>query len=67
MVSLDEFDSTLYFLDENEIQYLRLAIKEGHESNLIHGSSRLGPCADGLGGQGGFLNGEGGEESSHRI
>lgn len=34
VVSMDEFDSTLYFLDENEVQYLQKAIKEHYAAEL---------------------------------
>ena len=34
VVSMDEFDSTLYFMDENEIQYLRGEIAQYYASDL---------------------------------
>jgi HEAT repeat protein len=34
VVSMDDFDSTLYFLDENEVQYLQKAIKEHYAVDL---------------------------------
>ncbi len=34
VVSMDDFDSTLYFLDENEVQYLQKAIKEHYATDL---------------------------------
>jgi hypothetical protein len=34
VVSMDDFDSTLYFLDENEVQYLQRAIKEHYATDL---------------------------------
>ena len=34
VVSMDDFDSTLYFLDENEVQYLHRTIKEHYATDL---------------------------------
>ena len=34
VVSLDDFDSTLYFLDDREIDYLRSAVKSEYERDL---------------------------------
>jgi HEAT repeat protein len=34
VVSMDDFDSTLYFLDENEVQYLQRTIKEHYATDL---------------------------------
>lgn len=34
VVSLDDFDSTLYFLDEREIEYLRSEVRAEYESDL---------------------------------
>jgi HEAT repeat protein len=34
VVSMDDFDSTLYFLDDNEVQYLQKAIKEHYATDL---------------------------------
>lgn len=34
VVSMDDFDSTLYFLDENEVQYLQRAIKDHYGTDL---------------------------------
>jgi HEAT repeat protein len=34
LVSMDDFDSTLYFLDENEVQYLQRTIKEHYATDL---------------------------------
>jgi HEAT repeat protein len=34
MVNLEDFDSTLYFLDENEVQYLRGEVTKEYESDL---------------------------------
>jgi hypothetical protein len=34
VVSMDDFDSTLYFLDENEVQYLQRAIGEHYATDL---------------------------------
>jgi hypothetical protein len=34
VVSMDDFDSTLYFLDETEVQYLHTTIKEHYASDL---------------------------------
>ena len=34
LVSMDDFDSTLYFLDENEVQYLQKAIKNHYTADL---------------------------------
>jgi HEAT repeat protein len=34
VVSMEDFDSTLYFLDENEVQYLQGAIKDHYATDL---------------------------------
>jgi len=34
VVSMDDFDSTLYFLDENEVQYLQRTIREHYGTDL---------------------------------
>jgi len=34
VVSLDEFNTTLYFLEENEIEYLRESVRREYESDL---------------------------------
>ena len=34
VVSMDDFDSTLYFLDENEVQYLHKAIRDHYSTDL---------------------------------
>jgi hypothetical protein len=34
VVSMDDFDSTLYFLDENEVQYLQRTIREHYATDL---------------------------------
>ena len=34
VVSMDDFDSALYFLDENEVQYLQRTIKEHYATDL---------------------------------
>jgi hypothetical protein len=34
VVSMDDFDSTLYFLDESEVEYLKRAIKEHYATDL---------------------------------
>jgi hypothetical protein len=34
VVSMEDFDSTLYFLDENEVQYLQRTIKEHYATDL---------------------------------
>jgi HEAT repeats len=34
MVNLEDFDSTLYFLDENEVQYLRGEVSKEYEGDL---------------------------------
>lgn len=34
IVNLDEFDATLYFLDDSEVDYLRGAVQEEYESDL---------------------------------
>lgn len=34
VVSMEDFDSTLYFLDENEVQYLQKAIREHYGADL---------------------------------
>jgi hypothetical protein len=34
VVSMDDFDSTLYFLDETEVQYLQSAIKDHYGTDL---------------------------------
>lgn len=34
VVSMDDFDSTLYFLDDSEIEYLRDAIRQHYEADL---------------------------------
>ena len=34
LVSMDDFDSTLYFLDENEVQYLQHTIREHYATDL---------------------------------
>ena len=34
VVSMDDFDSTLYFLDENEVQYLQREIREHYATEL---------------------------------
>jgi len=34
VVSMDDFDSTLYFLDENEVQYLQRTIREHYAADM---------------------------------
>lgn len=34
VISMDDFDSTLYFLDENEVQYLQRSIREHYATDL---------------------------------
>jgi HEAT repeat protein len=36
VVNMDDFDSTLYFLDESEIEYLREEIRQHYASDLRH-------------------------------
>jgi hypothetical protein len=36
VVSMDDFDSTLYFLDDGEVQYLQKAIREHYSADLRH-------------------------------